>query len=146
MSLKVIIVLISMTYVFCAPTEKAIIQEAEPQHNLSRGSSLFGCGSSQYACSSVLNIPVLKPKCIELNQICNGVKDCPAGDDEQNDFCIPPEVREQLKEAAQKGVQNDFAGTGFMFSVGNLIVSGGSRVKMFNQDSDNINFPSNSKQ
>jgi hypothetical protein len=146
MSLKFVVVLISVTYVFCAPTEKAIIQEAVPQPNSSRGNSLFGCGSSQYACSSVFAIPILKPKCIELNQICNGVKDCPAGDDEQNDFCIPPEVREQLKEAAQKGIQNDFAGTGFMFSVGNLIVSGGSRVKMFNQDSDNINLPSNTKQ
>ena len=38
---------------------------------------------------------------------------------------------------ARDGIQNDFAGTGFMFSIGNLIVSGGSRVKLFNQNSDN---------
>ncbi|MDZ8088606.1 MAG: hypothetical protein RMY16_24055 [Nostoc sp. DedQUE12b] len=42
---------------------------------------------------------------------------------------------------AKDGIQNDFAGTGFMFSIGNLVVSGGSIVKLFNENSDNIADP-----
>ncbi|MDZ8226303.1 hypothetical protein [Nostoc sp. ChiVER01] len=34
------------------------------------------------------------------------------------------------------GIENNFASTGFMFSIGNLVVSGSSRVKLFNQNSD----------
>ena len=31
-----------------------------------------------------------------------------------------------------------FAGTGFMFSIGNLVISQGSNVKLFDQQSDNV--------
>lgn len=41
-------------------------------------------------------------------------------------------------EAAGGWSNDEFAGTGFAFSVSNLIVSGGADVKMFNQESDNI--------
>ncbi|MDZ7970333.1 MAG: hypothetical protein RM368_36305 [Nostoc sp. DedSLP03] len=37
---------------------------------------------------------------------------------------------------SRDGIVNDFAGTGFMFSIGNLVVSGRSVAKLFNQDSD----------
>ncbi|MBN3942702.1 MAG: hypothetical protein V7L21_14595 [Nostoc sp.] len=62
-------------------------------------------------------------------------------------------VMEELSEeemravmgGAEDGIQNDFAGTGFMFSLGNIVVSGGSRLKLFNQNSDNIADPNSTQ-
>lgn len=142
MTLKLVLIFVLISNIYCAPTEApAVNVQQSPQRT-----SLFGCGSTQYACKTIIESPVLKPRCIDITKLCNGVEDCPAGEDEKNDFCFPKEVRDALIEAAQKGIQNDFAGTGFMFSVGNLIVSGGSNVKMFNQNSDNGPLPtSNAK-
>ena len=36
-----------------------------------------------------------------------------------------------------KPTDNDFSGTGFMFSIDNLFVSDDAKLKMFNQESDN---------
>ncbi|MDZ7991477.1 MAG: hypothetical protein RM022_000615 [Nostoc sp. EfeVER01] len=58
---------------------------------------------------------------------------------------LSEEVMRAVMGGAGDGIQNDFAGTGFMFSVGNLIVSGGSRVKLFNQNSDNAADPNSTQ-
>ncbi|OTF69839.1 hypothetical protein BLA29_012033, partial [Euroglyphus maynei] len=66
--------------------------------------------------------------CIEMKQFCDGKTDCPMGDDENNSICQSTnQLRQLLKN--DEGIENDFSGTGFMFSVNNLIIDGGSNVK-----------------
>lgn len=87
-----------------------------------------------YACGR--NSTYRRMICIEVNQFCNGKIDCPMGDDENNSVCESIiQMRQQLQQNG--GFENDFSGTGFMFSVNNMIIDGGSNVKMFNQNSDN---------
>ncbi|WP_405009919.1 hypothetical protein [Kitasatospora sp. NBC_01539] len=47
----------------------------------------------------------------------------------------------QRAQTSDDEIPHEFAGSGFMFSVGNLVISQGSRVKMFNRDSDNVHVP-----
>ena len=63
-----------------------------------------------------------------------------------NSFGIFQDLLEALKKPqTDGGNNNEFAGSGFMFSIGNLVISQGSKVKMFNQDSDNVQIGSASK-
>lgn len=94
----------------------------------------YECLSSSYSLT----------KCITMDKYCDGNSDCPMNDDEESSLCdtlrhMRLEI-EELKESLSKnrsGIENDFSGTGFMFSVNNMIIDGGSNVKMFNQNSDN---------
>lgn len=79
-----------------------------------------------------------------MDKFCDGNSDCSMNDDEESPLCetirhMHLEI-EELKQSLEKnrsGIENDFSGTGFMFSVNNMIIDGGSNVKMFNQNSDN---------
>ncbi|KAH9415748.1 hypothetical protein DERP_000239 [Dermatophagoides pteronyssinus] len=95
--------------------------------------SMSKCNQA-YACGR--NSTYQRMVCIQMKQFCDGRPDCPLGDDEKNPVCESiNKVREQIKRL--QGTENDFSGTGFMFAVNNLIIDGGSNVKMFNQNSDN---------
>ena len=97
------------------------------------------CKSTEYVCKPS---QAFQNKCVSLNQLCDQKKDCPQGDDEDNELCQSKQALEELFKELEKnpyngGLENDFSGTGFMFSVNNLVIDGGSNVKMFNQNSDN---------
>lgn len=97
------------------------------------------CTPSNYICKSENSYRLL---CVSLEQLCDGNKDCPNGDDEENPLCHSKRDLEQqvaeLEKQPNNGLENEFSGTGFMFSVNNLVIDGGSNVKMFNQNSDNL--------
>lgn len=97
------------------------------------------CKPKQYVCARNNTSFNQRQRCINLNQICDGKKDCPNSEDESNQFCELKEKFEELeKQHNENGVENDFSGTGFMFAVQSMQIEGGSNVKMFNQNSDNI--------
>jgi len=125
------------------------------------------CKPSEYLCA--MNQGISKPTCVTLDKFCNGKKDCPENDDEQNDYCRQKELVAMLNEevtqlkgelekpqncnttcavnlpntkpgngnAEGENNDNEFSGTGFMFSINNMVIDN-SAVKMFNQNSDNI--------
>ncbi|UXI21608.1 hypothetical protein NH340_JMT07551 [Sarcoptes scabiei] len=92
-------------------------------------------------------------RCLKLDRLCDEKEDCANGMDENNALCDHlrdlqqenDDLRESLERSRDSrkhgehdgGIENDFSGTGFMFSVNNLIIEG-SDVKMFNQNSDNV--------
>lgn len=132
----------------------ALAVHSAPAPAASNSPFLPSCATGQYICTKSSGSSSFFPKCIKFNKICDGVKDCSQGDDEANELCDDKakvaELQKEL-EAAQKEneahhnqkpdgestIENDFSGTGFMFSVENLVIEGGSNVKMFNQNSDN---------
>jgi len=73
--------------------------------------------------------------CIKLKQICDGKQNCPHGDDENPKVCYPN--HHPGGDHDPDSDNTNFAGTGFQFKVGNLIVRRNSKAKMFNQESDN---------
>lgn len=105
-----------------------------------QGRAMSFCRAGQYACKNSIG------RCVAFEQLCNGEVDCPYSDDEENELCQAKTKLVELEESIKNNnhsnnkddsVENDFSGTGFMFSVNNLVIEGGSNVKMFNQNSDN---------
>ena len=93
------------------------------------------CGTGTYKCQGV------QSHCILITQICDGKQDCPFGEDESTS-CLP--ITKPIQSSPinlQKPNSNYISGTGFMFNVGNIIMTGNAKVRMFNQNSDNINLP-----
>lgn len=86
----------------------------------------YRCGAAKYSCAGTIGL------CIELEKICNGIMDCPHGDDENPNIC---HFHQKPKPKAK--IRNAFSGTGFQFQIGQLRIGSRSRVKMFQQDSDN---------
>jgi hypothetical protein len=87
----------------------------------------YRCPAGKYTCKGTIGL------CIGLNQICDGKQDCPHRDDEDKKVCFPGFGGSNIK----KKNYNNFAGTGFMFSIKNLVVKNADMVKLFNQNSDN---------
>ncbi|KAH9402616.1 hypothetical protein TYRP_016148 [Tyrophagus putrescentiae] len=141
-----IILSLAVIAVHCGPVPIAPSVSLIQRHPL-----IPKCNAGSYICQRTPESTSFLPKCIDFPLVCDGVKDCEGGDDEANELCddkeklkeVQLELEElQANQANQKpaveGVENDFSGTGFMFSVQNLVIEGGSNVKMFNQNSDNV--------
>ena len=93
------------------------------------------CGPGTYKCHGV------QSHCIMITQICDAKQDCPFGDDESIS-CLP--ITNPIQSSPidlQRSNTNYISGTGFMFNVGNIIMTGNAKVRMFNQNSDNIGLP-----
>ena len=93
------------------------------------------CGPGTYKCHGV------QSHCIMITQICDAKQDCPFGDDESIS-CLP--IVKPIQSSPidlQRSSTNYISGTGFMFNVGNIIMTGNAKVRMFNQNSDNIALP-----
>jgi hypothetical protein len=86
----------------------------------------YRCAPGKYGCKGTIGL------CINLSQICDGKQDCPHRDDEDKRICFPGFDPRPLKKN-----YNNFAGTGFMFNIKNLVVKG-SKAKLFEQQSDNL--------
>nr|XP_027193925.1 uncharacterized protein LOC113788656 [Dermatophagoides pteronyssinus] len=85
------------------------------------------CGSGKYSCAGTIGM------CIDINQICNSQIDCPNGDDEDPKVC-----HFQQPSRKQNALRiNRFSGTGFQLHIGTMKIDSKSKVKLFNQDSDN---------
>jgi hypothetical protein len=102
----------------------------EPDNNSTQNpneGNEYRCPAGKYTCKGTIGL------CISLNQICDGKQDCPHRDDEDKKRCFPGFGGSNIK----KKNYNNFAGTGFMFSIKNLVVKNADMVKLFNQNSDN---------
>ncbi|XP_054158027.1 uncharacterized protein LOC128956335 [Oppia nitens] len=121
--ITVVVVILSIGNIGCAPAEP---KEPTPV-----------CNSAQYMCQHS-SPGLLKSQCIAFDDICNGVKDCVDGEDEDNEVCKSSELIDLFRHHSRRGTLNEFAGTGFVFNVGTLIISNGSRAHLFDQQSNNI--------
>lgn len=93
--------------------------------------------SGTYFCKSSI-LPLFK--CVPLDQLCDGVAQCPLGDDENAEICASQlnDAKSIVEKSKETSRNTDFSGTGFMLNIDNLIITDHSNVKMFNQDSDNV--------
>jgi hypothetical protein len=89
----------------------------------------YRCPAGKYTCKGTIGL------CISLTQICDRKQDCPHRDDEDPKVCFPGFGGNKNK----KKNYNNFAGTGFMFNVRNIIIRDKSVAKLFDQQSDNRN-------
>ncbi|KAH7636928.1 uncharacterized protein LOC124494953 [Dermatophagoides farinae] len=85
------------------------------------------CGSGKYSCAGTIGM------CIDISQICDSKIDCPNADDEDKNVC---QFHQRPNRRTANKI-NRFSGTGFQFHIGTLKIDSKSKVKMFNQDSDN---------
>jgi len=99
------------------------------------------CGGGRYTCAGAPGL------CLDIRRICDGVVNCPQGDDEDARYC--PESKQNQNNPNTKPISatgalarqhkfarsNKFRGQGFMFAIKQVKVVG-AQVKLFNQDSD----------
>ena len=95
------------------------------------------CGGGQWTCAGAANL------CVDASALCDGVKNCPGGEDEDATLCRNSASHQKPNgkpvapaAAARRANLNRFRGQGFMFSIRNLKIAQGSQAKLWNQDSD----------
>ncbi|KPM04498.1 low-density lipoprotein receptor-related protein 2-like protein 1 [Sarcoptes scabiei] len=111
------------------PTEKP--EDHHPPNDQPRP---YQCGAGSYQCAGTIGL------CISLDKICDGHIDCPHVDDENPRICHFKRWRNSRK-CKTFSKSNKFRGTGFQFHIGTIRIGHESRVKMFDQDSDNLHLP-----
>lgn len=95
------------------------------------------CGGGQWTCAGAANL------CVDASALCDGVKNCPGGEDEDATLCRNSASHQKPNgkpvapaAAVRRANLNRFRGQGFMFSIRNLKIAQGSQAKLWNQDSD----------
>lgn len=105
------------------------------------------CGGGQWTCAGAANL------CVDIRLFCNGVKNCPGGEDEDATVCRnslshqkpdkgngkPNKPNNGNNGNGQAGAVNvnRFRGQGFMWHIKNIKIAA-SQAKIFNQDSDRV--------